>query len=122
MDAIPTTNAKFIEQKYIERVLNQEASNIFEAQNRVLARFNPKSIDRIKNNRRFTVTGTTLEITHTKLQRFIDMKNVRGQKRKSIPNHNRVIYGHFNNIINRLAFGLTNDVKQLLVQEHNIQL
>lgn len=122
MNPIPGNSAKFIEQKYIERVLNQEASNIFEAQNRVLARFNPKSINKIRSNRRFTVKGTSLEVTHTKLQRFIDMKNIRGQKRNPIPVHNKVVYTHFNQIINRLAFGLTDDVKQLLAGEHNIHL
>jgi len=122
MEAIPTNNAKFIDQQYTNRVLKQEASNIFNAQDRVLARFNSNQKNIIQSRRSFTVNSGNLQITHSKLQRFIDMKNIRGLKRKPIPNHNVVIYGHFNNIINKLAFGLTQDVKNAIAGEFNIQL
>lgn len=122
MNAIPSTTAKFIEQQYINRVLNQHPKNIMQAQNKVLARFQPESINHIKRLRRFNVSGNTLTATHAKQQRFIDMKNIRGNKRNPIPVHNKVVYSHFNAIINQLAFGLTNDVKQLLAQQHNITL
>ena len=111
-----------IEQKYIDRVLKQEANNIVNAQNRVLSRYDPSSKNLIISKRRFTVNGNNLEFVHSLQQRFIDMKRIRGRDKLSIPIHNKVFYGHFNNIINKLAFGLTDDVKELIAQEHNIKL
>jgi hypothetical protein len=112
-----------IEQKYIERILNQDAASIIEDQNRVLARYNPTTKQNIISKRRFTVKGSNnLEFTHAMGQRFIDMKRIRGQKTKVVPVHNKIIYTHFNNIINQLAFGLTDDVRQMIAKEYNIQL
>lgn len=111
-----------IKEKYIQRVLKQEATNIVQAQNRVASRYNLSGDNALKQKRSFTVTGTKMEMTHAKHQRFIDMKRLRGRKQKPVPIHNKVIYGHFNNIINKLAYGLTQDVVNLIAQEHKIEL
>ncbi|MFI1770982.1 hypothetical protein [Thalassobellus citreus] len=122
MNAIRSKATNTINEKYTQRVLKQEASNIFSAQERVLNRFNPKFKKTILEKRKFTVTGTALVVEHSIMQRVIDMKNIRGRKQKAIPNHNTIIYGHFNNIINQLQFGLTDDVRNLIAQEHKIVL
>ncbi|TXE18632.1 hypothetical protein ES692_06195 [Psychroserpens burtonensis] len=112
-----------IEQKYIERVLSREAASIIEDQNRVLARFNPSGKQSIISKRRYTIKGSTnLEFTHAMSQRFIDMRRLRGQKKTPIPIHNKIIYTHFNNIINQMAFGLTDDIRQMIAKEYNIEL
>lgn len=111
-----------IEDKYIQRILKQEASNIFSAQERILNKFNSSSKKTILEKRSFLISGTSLVISHSKLQRFIDMKNVRGRQRKPIPNHNAVIYGHLNSIINRISFGLTDDVRELISNDYNLEL
>lgn len=116
-----TSGNKAIESRYIQRVLNQEAANIFTSQDRVLSRFDTSQAALIKSKRSYKVNGSSLEVTHAMVQRFIDMRNIRGAKRKPIPNHNKVIYTHFNYIINKLAFGLTQDVKNLIAKEYQIE-
>lgn len=112
-----------IQQKFIERILKEEATSILEEQDRLLARRSVSESNIIKQKRsKPIVTSNNLEITHAKLQRFIDMKRIRGRKQKNLPIHNKIIYGHFNNIVRRLAFDLTEDVKRLIAQEHQIQL
>lgn len=111
-----------IQTKFMERILQQEAQNIIQEQNRVISRFKTSQEDLIKSKRKFTVSGGNLEFTHAMAQRFIDMKRIRGKKKVSIPIHNTILYSHFNNIINRVAVELTEDFKQLIAQEHNINL
>lgn len=123
MNGIGTAHANnIIEQKYIQSVLNQEAESIFTEQKLVVDRSGTSTKDIILQKRRFAVTGTTLEVEHAIVQRFIDMKYISGHKRKAIPVHNKVIYNHFNSIINQLAFGFTDSVRALIAQEHKIQI
>lgn len=116
-----TTN-NIIEQKYIARVLTDEASNMYTAQNRILAKFKPNSTDIILSKRSFQVQGTTGVFTHAMVQRFVDMKYIRGRSKLAIPVHNKILYGHFNNIIYRLSFGLTDDIKAMIAKEYNIEM
>ncbi|WP_044403413.1 hypothetical protein [Lacinutrix sp. Hel_I_90] len=118
-----STNAKIIEQKYIDRVLKDEARNIFKAQKQLTERSkaSPETKKLINSKRRFQVSNSSLEGSHAMLQRFIDMRNIRGLKRKPIPVHNKIIYYHFNSIINKLAFGLTDDVRNLIAKEYKIE-
>ena len=115
-------NKKFIEGKYIERVLNDESTEIYRAQERLISRFNvTKSIPEI-TQRKFSVVGTRMEFTHPLRQRFIDMRRIRGGRQRPVPLHNKVIYNHFNRIINKLAYGFTEDIKNAIGKEYNIQL
>jgi len=47
--------------------------------------------------------------------RFIDMKRRRTRdgviKKKNYPIHNRILWGHANNVVRRITFGFTEDVK-----------
>lgn len=115
-------NAKRIEQKYIDRVLQEEATNILRAQDRIISRYRATEKVPELGRRRFSVSGGKAEFTHPLRQRFIDMKYRKGVRQKEIPVHNKIVYAHFNNIINKLAFGLTDDVRELIANELDIQL
>ena len=126
MEAVNNANSlsgnNIITQKFIERVLGDEAKNIVEAQNRVLSSKNPKSKDLIISSRTYQVSQGSLEFTHAKQQRFIDMKRLGGRKKKAVPVHNKPLFGHFNNIIAELKFGFTDSVQSLIANEYNINM
>ncbi|NQY31276.1 MAG: hypothetical protein HRT69_17640 [Flavobacteriaceae bacterium] len=114
------SNKKIIEQRYIDRVLQESATDIFRAQDKAIARFSGSGLDDIKANRSFKVTTNNIEFTHSLRQRFVDMRRVRGVKQKAVQLHNKVIYTHFNGIIRKLAYGFTQDIKNEIAQELNI--
>lgn len=123
IDILQQRNAKkIVEQKYIDRVLATEARNMFREQNKVAARFNVRSKVPEINRRRFTVSGGRLVVTHPIRQRFIDMKTIRGQRQRAIQIHNKIVYTHFNYIVNQMAYGFTQDVQNLIAQDLKIQL
>ncbi len=126
MSAISTlgarNNFRIIEQKYIERVLREESTNIMEAQDRLISRHRlTRKIPEI-TRRRFTVSANRAEFVHPLRQRFIDMRRSRGIKGRSIPIHNKIIYGHFNDVIGRIAYGFTQDIVNEIANEYQIQL
>lgn len=114
------SNKRIIEQKYIQQVLTEEGKNIEQAQDDV---FNNRNIpDLIRSSRSFTVQDTTLTHKHDIRQRFDDMKRVRFRKQKSTGAHNKIIWGHLNNIVFRLAYGFTQDAKNLIANQYNLEL
>jgi hypothetical protein len=50
------------------------------------------------------------------------MKRIKGKGQKPVPVHNKIIWGHFNNIIFKLAYGFTEDVKQSIARNYQIEL
>jgi hypothetical protein len=123
---VATNNAlsgnNLIKDTYIQHVLQQSAKDIIVAQDRVLSAANPKNKNNIIASRRYSVSGTTLDFAHAMSQRFIDMRRISGAKKKAIPVHNKVIYKEFSNIIAQLKFGLTDDVKNLIANQYNINM
>lgn len=69
-------------------------------------------------DRVFSVSDIELKYEHYAKHRFVDMRTraVDGQrkKKKSHPIHNRIVWGHYNNIIRELAFGFTEEIKNEL--------
>ena len=69
--------------------------------------------------RTFNVTDNQLDYEHLKVHRFVDMRTRTtdggAKKKKSHPIHNRIIFGHYNNIIRELKFGYTDEVKNMLL-------
>lgn len=116
------TNKRIIEQKYINKVLAEEAVNIREAQDAVFSEFKNADIALIKAKRNFTVSNSTLIGRHHIRQRFNDMRFIKGKSQKPIPTHNKIIWGHFNNIIFKMAYGFTHDVKRAIAREYKIEL
>lgn len=115
-------NKRIIEQKYIEQVLNEEAINIRSAQDAIFTDHKNTDVGLIKSKRAFSVSNSTLTYRHHIRQRFNDMRFIKGKSQKPIPTHNKIIWGHFNNIIFKMAYGFTHDVKLAITKRYNINL
>jgi len=67
-------------------------------------------------NRSFTISDNKLTYTTLLVHRFQDMKTRKTKDgfitKKRTQMHNRLIYGHLNNIIRELSFGFTEAIKQ----------
>jgi len=117
---LQSRNKSIIERRYIDNVLRDELENIEQSQNRLFGNFGFQSQD-IRSKRSFIVTNNIGEFTYLMKERFIDMKRLRGKTKKSYPIHNSVIMSHFSNIINKFHFGLTQDVRNSIANDLNIE-
>ncbi len=105
------------ERRFIRRVLQDTSKDIDRAQRSYISSrgFNNPNWN---SGRGFTVTKNEMGYTHLKKHRFVDMKtrnSKNGKKRKkSHPIHNKIIWGHYNNVIKELHFGFTNAIKEEL--------
>lgn len=108
---------QILEGRFIRRVLQDTAKDIDQAQTAYISGRGFDNSD-WNSGRGFTVTKNELEHTHLKKQRFVDMKtrtSSQGKKRKkSHPIHNKIIWGHYNNVIKELHFGFTHAIKEEL--------
>lgn len=108
--------------RFITRVLKEQAKEINQAQVKYINTHGFNNADWI-TDRNFTVEKSALHYVHSLKHRFVDMKTrntKEGKKRKKAhPIHNRIIWGHYNNIITQLSFGFTEAVKQELRQLEN---
>ena len=120
MASIPNKNKLIVERRYIDNVLREELDNIEQAQNRQFGNFGFQSQD-IRSKRTFIVTNNIGEFTYLIKERFIDMKRILGKTKKFYPIHNTIIMGHFSNVINKLHFGLTQDVRNSIANQLNIE-
>jgi hypothetical protein len=108
---------QILQDRFIRKTLRDVAVDIDKAQRSVM---NSRGFenDDWYNGRDFIVSNNTLDHTHYKKQRFVDMKtrNTRNGKvrKKSHPVHNKIIWGHYNNIIKELHFGFTHAVQEEL--------
>jgi hypothetical protein len=77
------------------------------------------------SDKAMTITGggNTLEYRHKTQHRFVDMRtrNTKEGKirKKNYPIHNRVIYGHLNNIAKELMYGFTDSAIEGLKKLEN---
>lgn len=99
---------------FIKNQLQEVAAEIDSAQTSLMASRGFNSSD-FYNNREFSATVNALHYTHLAKHRFVDMRTrntASGKiKKKNHAIHNRILFGHFNNIIKRLSFGYTQAVK-----------
>ncbi len=106
-----------LESRFIRRVLKDTGADINKAQERYMNSRGFENNDWF-SRRGFLVSDSTLAYTHLKKHRFVDMKTRNGKKgvkrKKNHPIHNRIIYGHYNNVIKELHFGFTEAIKQEL--------
>lgn len=114
--------AEKLESLFISRILREEAENIEQAKRREVAKFT-------RNHRfisRYNITGGNMEMTHPKPLRFIDMKTrmVGNEKKrkKRHPVHNKIIWGHANNVVRRISFEFTSEMKEMLLKEFPMNL
>lgn len=98
---------------FIRRELQEEGQDIKQEQTSLMARRGFKSSE-FYNNRNMSVNVTALNFDHLAKHRFVDMKRRNTSKgsvkKKFHPIHNRILWGHANNIVKRLSFGYTHAV------------
>ena len=107
---------QILEQRFIRSVLRNTASEIDDAQKQYMS---GRGFEKNEwySGRGFTVSENTMTYSHLSKHRFVDMKyrnSKKGKTKKKTahPVHNRIIYGHYNNIIKELHFGFTEAVKE----------
>lgn len=110
-----------LEKKFIENVLRKESRNIFQEQG---SRMQSRGFDGQEwySGRHFNVTDNQTQMSFLTKHRFVDMKIIRGEKKKSSkvhPIYNQVVMGHYNNIVKELQFGFTEEAKQAI--RNNLQ-
>lgn len=108
---------QILEGRFIRRVLQDTAKDIDQAQRSYISGRGFENSD-WNTDRGFTVNQNELGYTHLKKHRFVDMKTRTSKsgknRKKSHPIHNRIIWGHYNNVIKELHFGFTNAIKEEL--------
>ena len=106
--------------KFISNVLKEEGTEINLAIDKSMASSGFTST--FWNDKSFTVkNNNTLEYRHKKQHRFVDMKtrktNQGSIRKKRHVIHDKIIYGHLNNIARQLSFGYTqaviDDIKKI---------
>ena len=107
-----------IKGRYIRKVFIDTAKDIDSSQRKLMESRGFQNDDWF-TGRSFNVTDNALEETHLKKHRFVDMKNITSKKegrhtKKNHPVYNRIIWGHYNNVIREMAFGFTEAVKEQL--------
>jgi hypothetical protein len=117
IDSRENFSDQILERRFIRKVLQGTSKDIDQAQRKYISGRGFENND-WNSGRSFTVSENELGYTHLKKHRFVDMKSRNtktGKKRKkSHPIHNRIIWGHYNNVIKELHFGFTNAVKEEL--------
>ena len=108
---------QILEGRFIRRVLQDTSKDIDQAQRAYISGRGFENND-WNSKRGFTVTQNEMGYTHLKKHRFVDMKTRTSKKgknrKKSHPIHNKIIWGHYNNVIKELHFGFTNAVQEEL--------
>jgi hypothetical protein len=104
---------KKIRDAYISKNLDAMASEWLEAQKDILQ--GTEYAD-LLNRGSFTVNASELKHSHSKTQRFIDMKRIYGRKQKPLKVHNTQLYITMNRLIFRLRYGFTEMVKNEIAQ------
>lgn len=112
---------QILERRFVKKTLLGTGADINKAQKNLMSSRGFETNDWY-SGREFLVSDNTLDYIHLKKHRFVDMKTRTTKKgtnrKKNHPVHNRIIWGHYNNLIKELHFGFTNAVKEEL---RNIQ-
>lgn len=108
---------------YIKEVLQDEGENIRKDHVSKIKQFTNSRTGRLAAGPHFSVKnadtkGGRMEMVHLKRQRFLDMKRFQNRGRR-FPIHNKVIFGHTSDIIRRLMYGYTEEIKMKLEQKTN---
>lgn len=106
-----------LERRFIRRVMRDSSKDIDQSQRKYISSRGFEGED-WNSERGFLIADDGMEYTHLKKHRFVDMRtrtSSKGKNRKKAhPIHNRIIWGHYNNIIKELHFGFTHAVKEEL--------
>jgi|SRR5690554_2073829 len=116
------TNDDILKGRFISRILREEGQNIEQAKQKVVSTFASRNM----YNATYTNTDSVLTMTHPKELRFIDMKYRKtkngGRIRKtSHPVHNKILFGHANNVVRRISFEYTSEMKEMLLKDFPVK-
>lgn len=107
-----------IKQRFVKEILEDEGRRLMRNQSVAISRKLKSRSGRLLSDRSISVSGGevsdgTLTFRHTAYERFLDMKRLNYGSvgiRRNRRIHNRFVFGHYNSIANRIAYGLTEDV------------
>lgn len=109
------TREAIIEGRFITHVLQGEARELDQDIEKRTSGFNSP----FWKDRRFTVTGNRLSYQHARGHRFVDIRTRQSEKgirkKRSYQVHNKPIFGHANQIVKEISFGLTDAVKEQMM-------
>lgn len=109
--------SEVLEGRFIRRVLTAQAHDIDIAQVKYMSGHGFTNPDWL-TGRDFNTSENALDYSQKLKHRFVDMKTRESrkgkQRKKAHPIHNRIIWGHYNNIVRELAYGFTEAVKEEL--------
>lgn len=120
-----SNNEDLLKQRFISRILKEEASNISDAQVKLMLSRGFNSPE-FYSGRSFNVNDTILRYEHLAKHRFVDMKSRQTKegriKKGNHPIHNRILFGYANNIVFRLSVEYTQRMKTMLANEYQIEI
>lgn len=109
-----TTSDDILKGRFSKRVFTDTAADIDKAQKKFMNSRGFESPQWFDNT--FQTSSSALVVQHLARHRFVDIKTRRtktGKKRKkNHAIHNRIMFGHYNNIIRELKYGYTDAVIQ----------
>lgn len=104
---------------FTSQVLQQEGQAILDDQTNIINRFNLVDTKNLLSKRFASVQGNNLHISFPHYLRILDIK---GPSRKAFPLYNKIVMGHYNQIAKILRFSYTEEVRQKLAMELNIEI
>lgn len=108
---------EILQGRFVKRVLQEQSKEINLAQVKYISGHKFGSPHWLAA-RGFTANESALEYAHRLTHRFVDMKTRQTdkgkKKKKAHPVHNKIIWGHYNNIVRELSYGYTEAVKEEL--------
>lgn len=117
LDSRQSTVDAILQGRFIRSVSQDTTKDIDQAQRKYMSGRGFETNDWY-SGRSFVATTEGFEYTHLKKHRFVDMKirnSKKGKIKKKVhPIHNRIIWGHYNNLIKEMHFGFTEAVKHQL--------
>ncbi|WP_116787616.1 hypothetical protein [Flavobacterium psychrotrophum] len=106
---------EILEGRFIQRSLQEYAKDVNAAQVKYMDAHH-FSNDGWRSGRKFEVNDNNLLYSQMLKHRFVDMKFISAgmekHKKKVHPVYNKIIYGHYNNLIRELKYGFVDAVKE----------
>ena len=100
--------------KFIRQVFGQTAKDIDQDQTKVMTGRGFHN-ENWFSGRQFAVTDNSMDMTVLTKHRFVDMKTRDSSKgkhrKKNHPVYNKIVWGHYNNVVREMAYGFTEAVK-----------
>ncbi len=110
-----------VRQRFVHEVLSEEADRMLRRQGQKISSVTVSRSGRLLSSRGASVFGGAefdgkLTFVHAAYERFLDMKRSAsgGKRRTGMKIHNRFVFGMYSSISERLMYGLTDSVVEIL--------